>query len=131
MNRLKSTALVSYPMPNILLNFSDKRRQHLTEKGDTPVGFLSVCCTQQPLEKEKGTENEEMLMYGFTSSITLLLESIVWDTADSGVERRMEVLQGSIKVEVGPLYHFELEGFLVKPREVVERKFILLFFVLS
>lgn len=72
----------------ILLNLSARKRKRLISNLHILVVFLSLCCTQERLEKEKSAYDEEILLYGFTLSMMVPLEgeSDVRATANS-VER--------------------------------------------
>lgn len=72
---LKNTALVAYYVHAILSNVSVQGRQWLIHKEIMLVEFLLVSGTQEPLKEEEGPENKEMLVYGFTSLMNVLMES--------------------------------------------------------
>lgn len=79
---LRSTLLAAYPVQQILLNVSSRRGQQLIGNDHTLVGFLQVYCTQEELEEEECAKDEDILEYGFTSSMKVPLESGIRDTAD-------------------------------------------------
>lgn len=81
------------------------KRQHIVVvNGDTLLGFLPVCSTQEPLKEKESTGDEEISVYIFISSLTVPLESSFRVTADSEEkERRMRVFYEAEKVVVGTL----------------------------
>lgn len=68
---LNNTALVAYFAHTDLINVSARGKQCLIDNGHEQIGFLTVCCTQEQLDKEKGAEYEERSVYAFTSSTTI------------------------------------------------------------
>lgn len=101
---LKCTVFLAYHVHVIILFVLAKRRQKLFHNEHTLVGFLLVRYTEEHTEEEKGVENKEMSMYGFTSSMAVPLESSVWVTVDSfGRGWRRSLLHNAINVVVGPL----------------------------
>lgn len=60
---LKRTVLVAYTVQAISLNVTAGIKQWLVDNLHTLVGFPSVCRIQEPLEGEKGVEDEEITMY--------------------------------------------------------------------
>lgn len=58
----------------------------MKDNGHTLVVIIPVSCTHEPLEEEEeveGAENKEILVFGITSTMNILLESGVSVTADS------------------------------------------------
>lgn len=52
------------------------------------MGFLPVYCTQEELKKEDRAEDEQISVYGITSSKTVPLERSVKAAIDSGGENK-------------------------------------------
>lgn len=115
---LKLTAMVvNFPIFNALTSIS----QRLKYNAYTLVGPLSVCCSYERSEGEKRGEHEEMSMYEFTSSRTLLLESVVLVSTDIvGTEERIMVLQESMKAVVEALQGCEQKELAVNAREILK-----------
>lgn len=75
-------------MQAVFRNTSARTRKTVTDNGHTTVGLLTVDCPQVNLKEEGSKEGEEMTVYRFSYSITVLLKGDVRDTADSeGTER--------------------------------------------
>lgn len=76
----------------------------INDNGNPLVRFPAVCCTQQQLEEKVIGGDDDMSVYGVTSSKIMLFESGTKSTASSmGKERRMRVLHEAIEVVIGPL----------------------------
>lgn len=78
-------------------------------------------CSYEQLELKGSGEDEETVMYGSTSSKTVVLKSKNHISVYSVVrEQSVKVLQKAIKLVTGPLQKFEVKGIFVKTRELVE-----------
>lgn len=73
---------MAYPVHAIHHNVFGRRRKWLIEKGRTLVGFLPVSCKRQELKDEGSGNDEELSIFGLTSSMTGPLNSAVRMTAD-------------------------------------------------
>lgn len=84
------------------------------------MSFLPLRCTQEQLEEQGWGEDEEMSVYGLSSSMTVPFESGVRvATALEGRNRRMKVLLAAMKVVEESVQECELNGFVVNTREIV------------
>lgn len=64
-----------------------------------------------------------MSLYGFTSLMTVLMESGVFASGHSvGREQKMRELYKAMKVAVGPEQKFELKGSVAQTKDLVEWK---------
>lgn len=110
-------------MHTITLNISAGRRQRLIGNGCALVAFLPIYCTKKKLKEKRSRGNEEMLVYGVTSSITVPLDSCIQASADSdGRERPKRVRHEAMKEVVGRVRKRELRLFFAKTVELFERK---------
>lgn len=71
----------------MLFNDLARRRQSVIRNGYKLVVLLPVCCRDEQLVAKRIRKDEEMSMYGLTSSMTMPLESAVYDTAYTAGER--------------------------------------------
>lgn len=95
--------------------------------GHALAGFLPVCSTRKGLQEEEGTNDEEISVYGFASSLTLLLERSKPVIEDSEMrERQWRVLSRSYESSSRSLQKSELRGFVLSTRELVEWKCVLI-----
>lgn len=114
---LKCMLLVANPVHANLEKFFARTWQRLIDNGHTLVRLLSVRCTLIALQEEKNAKDEEMSVYGFTSSMNMPLKRDVQANADSERrERRMTVLHKTMKVIVGPLEKCEPRSFFYEPK---------------
>lgn len=79
---LKRTELVAYLEYAILLIAYSRERQWIIGNERTLQRSLPVCLTQEELEDEEGTKDEEKSLCGYTSSMLVPLQSGVRATAD-------------------------------------------------
>lgn len=87
------------------------------------AGLVLVCCIQTHLKKDKSRKSEQMTLYGFTSSVTLPLESRILVTADSvGRIRMMRAFHKTLKVVVRPLQKSAFKVLVVKTGKLLEWK---------
>lgn len=80
---LKSTPSIAYPVHAILFSVSARRKQCLKGNVSTLVVFLLVCCTRESIAEGEEAVNGEILVCGFTPSMTVPLESGAQISADS------------------------------------------------
>lgn len=59
---MRSILLVVYPVHDTLLNFSAKIRYWMTINGQTLVGFLLMCCSDERLEWEGSSKDEDLFV---------------------------------------------------------------------
>lgn len=89
------------------------------------VGRQAACCLLDRLEEEIFREDEETSLYGVASSMTVMLESGVRDTADLVLrEQRMRLLHEALKVVKLPPKNCELRVLLGNTVELVELKLV-------
>lgn len=118
---LKTTTLVVYPVHANLVNVSARRRQCLVGSERTLKEFLPAFYTSEQSEENGSGEDEEMSVYGFSSSIAVRLCRGVRVTGESvRRKQRMKLLHEAIKLVVGDLQKCELKATFVKTRKLVE-----------
>lgn len=102
---LQSMILVACSVRAVLLTVSSKRRQRLQYNGQTLIGYLPICRPKEELEEHEGANDEDMSVYGSTSSRTVPFEGVVLASADSKRrERQMRVIYEATK-EVARALH--------------------------
>lgn len=112
--KLKSKALIAYPVHAVFFNFSLCWRSWLINKGRTVVRILlvgNVDCV------ERFVGDDVTSIHGFTSGFTVEMESFFLLTSDaSGRLQKMEMLHETEKMLLELLNCYVLSGFLLHGR---------------
>lgn len=75
--KLKRTASATFPIHSFISNVTDRMKACLTNNIHITVIFLLVCCSDKYLELEKSSEDAWMPVNGFSSTMTVPLETCV------------------------------------------------------
>lgn len=123
--RIRYRVLASYLVRAFLLDLSTGIKLWLISNTDTLVEFLPACCAQDKLKEEGRVANEKMLVFGFISLTTVLLESMLQVTTNSlATKRQIRVRYKHLNIVVEPLQRCGAEKFGVKNRKLVVWKCI-------